>query len=230
MMVDFFDKCQDLHVTLMRSIAVALGLEEGFFDSCINKKDNNLRLLHYPGLAPASTEAGKKQEVRTRAGEHSDYGSVTFLFLEEDDCGGLQVRAPVVTNTAVSKEGGEAEEGGEWVDVKAIPSAVVVNAGDLLARWSNDIIRSTRHRVVEPSSASLALCLPGHGDHNLQQQEEEEEQRMEVKDRYSIAYFCNPNFEQWIEALPGTFDNERRKRYGGVRCGDYLVGRLSATY
>ncbi|KAH8156328.1 hypothetical protein CIB48_g11921 [Xylaria polymorpha] len=84
----------------------------------------------------------------------------------------------------------------------------VVNAGDLLARWSNDNIKSTIHRVVEPPS--------GDGD--------------VYPARYSIAYFCNPNFASHIEAIPGTYEVEKDRKYPGINSGDYLVQRLAATY
>jgi isopenicillin N synthase-like dioxygenase len=89
-----------------------------------------------------------------------------------------------------------------------IPGTIVVNAGDLLARWSNDAIRSTRHRVVEPTAPSESGVYPA---------------------RYSVAYFCNPNFDKFIDALPGTFEKEGKK-YPGVNSKDYLVQRLAATY
>lgn len=97
---------------------------------------------------------------------------------------------------------------GTFVDATPIPGTIVVNAGDLLARWSNDTIKSTKHRVVEPP-ASHADMHPA---------------------RYSMAYFCNPNFDRFIEAIPGTFDEAKEKRYVGVNSGEYLVQRLAATY
>ena len=91
-----------------------------------------------------------------------------------------------------------------------IEGTIVVNAGDLLARWSNDLIRSTKHQVIEPRS------LQKDGGH---------------PPRYSIAYFCNPDFDRWIEALPGTWGGEKgNKKYEGVNSGDYLAQRLAATY
>jgi hypothetical protein len=44
------------------------------------------------------------------------------------------------------------------------------------------------------------------------------------------SYFCNPNFESYIEALPGTFATEQDKKHEGIKSGDYLVQRLTATY
>lgn len=82
-----------------------------------------------------------------------------------------------------------------------------------MARWSNDLIRSTKHRVVEPphTTTSPNTINKAHPP------------------RYSVAYFCNPNYEAWIEALPGTFEEEGGKRYEGIYSKDYLYGRLNAT-
>lgn len=74
-MLDFFEQCQQLHTVVMRGIAIGLGLEPGFFAEYIEQGDNTLRLLHYPGVP-----AGAFTNGRVRAGLHSDYGSVTFLF------------------------------------------------------------------------------------------------------------------------------------------------------
>lgn len=95
----------------------------------------------------------------------------------QDMRGGLQVLSP----------------NGNYIDATPIEDAIVVNAGDLLARWSNDTIKSTKHRVVEPPST--ADVHPA---------------------RYSIAYFCNPNFDRFIDAIPSTYDASRPKKYEGI--------------
>lgn len=190
-MLEFFDACKVLHIEVMRAIAVGMGIDEHYFDSFTDVGDNTLRLLHYPGVKKDVFKSNKSQ---VRAGEHTDYGSVTLLF--QDDRGGLQVKSP----------------DGTFVDATPIPGTVVVNAGDLLARWSNDKIKSTLHRVVEPAA-------PAEGD--------------EHPARYSIAYFCNPNFKSYIEAIPGTFVDgsaTEDRAYPGITSGDYLVQRLATTY
>ena len=97
-----------------------------------------------------------------------------------------------------------------------IPGTIVVNAGDLMARWSNDSIKSTMHRVIQPPPKA---------------QEVEEDPDAMFAARYSMAYFCNPDFERYIEALPGTWEEkEGGKRYEGVKSGEYLEMRLAATY
>ncbi|KAK7430043.1 hypothetical protein QQZ08_003434 [Neonectria magnoliae] len=186
-MLAFHDQCKKLHVEVMRAIAVGMGLDEEFFDSFVDVGDNTLRLLHYPEV---KSEVFKINPGAVRAGEHSDYGSVTLLF--QDNRGGLQVKSP----------------NGQFVDATPIEGTVVINAGDLLARWSNDTIKSTIHRVVEPPRKAEQSYPP----------------------RYSIAYFCNPNFKSHIEAIPGTYATEQDKKYGGINSGDYLVQRLTATY
>jgi isopenicillin N synthase-like dioxygenase len=188
-MLKFHDQCKALHIEVMRAIAVGMGLEEGYFDSYTDVGDNTLRLLHYPEV---KKDVFKKNKLQVRAGEHTDYGSITLLF--QDNRGGLQVKSP----------------DGTFVDATPIPDTVVINAGDLLARWSNDTIKSTLHRVVEPPAPEQGDVHPA---------------------RYSCAYFCNPNFDRMIEAIPGTFGGERGpKKYSPINSGDYLVQRLAATY
>jgi isopenicillin N synthase-like dioxygenase len=131
-MLDFFDQCKALHVEVMRAIAVGMGLDPGFFEGFVDVGDNTLRLLHYPAV---KKEVFQINPGQVRAGEHSDYGSITLLF--QDSRGGLQVKSP----------------NGTFVDATPIEGTCVVNAGDLLARWSNDTIKSTIHRVVEPPRA-----------------------------------------------------------------------------
>lgn len=190
LMTDFHAQCRAVHEQVMCAIAVGMGLsDEHFFDHFISAGDNTLRLLHYP---PVSQEVFARDPGRVmRAGEHSDYGSITLLF--QDARGGLQVKTPSDT----------------FVDATPIEGTIVVNAGDLLARWSNDTIRSTVHRVVEPP------LPPETGEHPA---------------RYSIAYFCNPNHAALIDAIPGTYVKEDEKKYQSIVSGDYLVQRLTATY
>jgi len=188
-MLEFHDLCKKLHINVMRAIAVGMSLPSSYFDSFTSGGDNTLRLLHYP---PAPKAVFQQNKLQVRAGEHTDYGSITLLF--QDDRGGLQVKSP----------------DGTFVDATPIDGTVVVNAGDLLARWSNDTIKSTLHRVVEPPA-------PAEGDMHPA--------------RYSIAYFCNPNFDKNIEAIEGTYGGEMGERkYEGIKSGEYLVRRLSVTY
>lgn len=70
-MLDFFEKCKDLHVQVMRAIAVGLGIDEKWFDEYCDVGDNTLRLLHYPEV---KATVFKENDRKVRAGAHTDYG------------------------------------------------------------------------------------------------------------------------------------------------------------
>ncbi|KAG8965047.1 hypothetical protein FRC03_001002 [Tulasnella sp. 419] len=131
----FFQTCHELHAQVMRSIALGLDLEETFFDNKIQEQYHNLRLLSYPSIDTRLL----KSEGQARAGAHSDYGTLTFVF--QDQVGGLEVQNP---HTKV------------YHAATPIPGTIVVNVGDLLHRWSNDVLR--RH-VLEHVSLRGAKRL-----------------------------------------------------------------------
>jgi isopenicillin N synthase-like dioxygenase len=89
------------------------------------------------------------------------------------------------------------------------PGTIVVNAGDLLARWSNDVLRSTLHRVVAPPAKKIS------------------DTESITPARQSIAFFCNPNAGTQISCLPNCGPDAK---YSPVTTEQYIVGRLSATY
>jgi isopenicillin N synthase-like dioxygenase len=95
---------------------------------------------------------------------------------------------------------------GEWISAPSIPDAILINTGDLTQRWSNDVFCSTKHRVALPQGAG-ARC-----------------------DRYSIAFFCQPDAEAEIVCLPSCQSPENPPRYPPVTSGEYLLSRLQATY
>ncbi|KZT12727.1 Clavaminate synthase-like protein [Laetiporus sulphureus 93-53] len=188
-MLQFFQTCHDLHVLVMRAIALGLDLDEKFFDDKINEQYHNLRLLNYPPIRRSLLE----KEGQARAGAHSDYGTLTLLF--QDSVGGLQVLNPHTK---------------EYQSATPMPGTIVINAGDLLARWSNDVLRSTLHRVVAPPAKAISATesiTPG---------------------RQSIAFFSNPNQGARIECLPTC--TGAHTKYAPVTTEDYIVGRLSMTY
>jgi isopenicillin N synthase-like dioxygenase len=141
-MTNFYDTCQELQMQVMRAIALGIGLEEKFFDRFVDAADNNLRLLHYPATPASAFKAAPPRPQQVRAGKHTDYGTVTLLF--QDLRGGLEVRSPE----------------GTWVGATPIEGTVVINAGDLLNRWSNSAINSTEHQVVEPPSEPVDGWYP----------------------------------------------------------------------
>jgi len=186
-MLDFFQTCHELHTIVMRSIALGLDLDEMYFEDMINEQCHNMRLLSYPPIKSALLRG----EGQARAGAHSDYGTLTLLF--QDHVGGLEVQNPHTRHFQAAPP---------------IPGTIVVNAGDLMARWSNDVLRSTLHRVVAPPATML------------------NDTESITPARQSIAFFCNPNFDARISGLP----NCGKPKYPPVTTEEYIVGRLAVTY
>lgn len=120
---------------LMGLFAQALGLPAGTFAPTIDRAISSLCLNHYPALQHAP-EPGQ-----LRAGEHTDYGSLTIV-APSDAPGRLQILA----------------RDGRWVEVDPPPGQFVVNIGDLMARWTNDRWVSTLHRVGLPDDAQAAAA------------------------------------------------------------------------
>jgi len=127
----YYDAVEDLAFALLELFAVALDLDDGWFDDKVSRHISDLALNHYP----ATVEPPAPGQLRR--GPHTDYGVLTVL--HQDGVGGLQVWS----------------DAHGWSDVPAVPGTFVVNIGDLLARWTNDRWVSTRHRVVVPEAASV---------------------------------------------------------------------------
>ncbi|XP_071478190.1 uncharacterized protein [Diadema antillarum] len=149
--------CVKIHERLLIVIARGLNLKDPeFFVKLykdIGSENNNsiLRSLYYPVVSTV-------EERQLRCGEHTDYGGITLLF---QDSPGLEVR--------------DAE--GNWISADLMKGAIVLNIGDLLQRWTADILRATPHRVVHPESS---------------------------KPRQSIAFFGRPDDESVIECVDGS--------------------------
>ncbi len=94
------------------------------------------------------------------------------------------------------------DRSGRWLDAPIVPGAYVCNIGDCLMRWTNDIYVSTPHKVVTP---------PG-------------------RDRYSIAFFLDPDPDALVACLPTCTDARRPARYAPVNGADFLKSRLEPTY
>lgn len=127
----YYRAMEDLARRIMRVFAVALDLDEAFFDPTIDRPISALRALNYPETRVPP------QPGQLRAGAHTDYGSLTIL-LPQPGSGGLQIFTPQR----------------EWREVPPVPGAFVINIGDLMARWTNDRWVSTLHRVVNSDGSA----------------------------------------------------------------------------
>jgi isopenicillin N synthase-like dioxygenase len=146
----YYRAMSDLVRSLMRLAAIALDVDEGFFDDKVDRSIGTMRLNYYPGQAVAPRPG------QLRASAHTDYGGFTILS-GEDVAGGLQVLT----------------RDGVWIDVATAPTIFVVNIGDLLMRWTNDRWLSTMHRVVNPpvgpgpSRARLSIAFFNHPNYDV---------------------------------------------------------------
>ncbi len=121
---DCYAVLEALAADLMRLMALALNLDEHWFDDKIAEHITGLTVLHYPELQAPPLPG------QYRRGPHTDWGSLTIL--HHDSQPGLQVLSPE----------------GTWTDIPSVADSLVVNLGDLMAAWTNDRWVSTQHRVV----------------------------------------------------------------------------------
>jgi len=163
---------------LMEAFALSLHLPQSYFHAMLDEAMGALRLLHYPPQPPISDD----RVVGT--GSHTDYGCLTIL--AQDAVGGLQVQ-----NAAK-----------EWVAAPPLPGAFVVNIGDQMARWTNDVFAATHHRVINTSG----------------------------RERYSMPFFFEPNFDAVIRCLDTCKSAEHPAKYADVVAGEYLVSRFNDTF
>jgi isopenicillin N synthase-like dioxygenase len=139
-MLRYFDEVLALSVDVHHALALDLGLPRNWFDKHLDAPLATLRTLWYPG--------GTAGEDETGAGEHTDYGSLTFIM--SDGVPGLQLRP----------------RGEDWIDVPHHEGAFIVNIADCLMRWTNDVYVSTPHRVLKPKTRrqSIAFFLDPNPD------------------------------------------------------------------
>jgi isopenicillin N synthase-like dioxygenase len=130
---EYFAAVSGLGERLRRLFALALGLQEDWFEPAFRGHSSSMRVVNYP------PPEGEVEPGQLRAGAHTDYGCMTIL-RTEDAPGGLQVQT----------------RSGDWLDVKAVPGSFVVNLGDMMARWTNDRWTATLHRVVVPPADRFA--------------------------------------------------------------------------
>ena len=160
---------------VLEALAATLGVP-GFFAARMSEPQCRLRFLHYPScdrLADGSAPVFSTP--------HTDYGAITLLAV--DGLPGLEVL-----------------HDGAWTPVAAAPGSVIVQLGDMLARWTNDRYRSTPHRVVGSSGA----------------------------DRFSIPFFVNPDPHTVVSTIPSCVTADHPERYEPVTAGEFLVSRIDS--
>jgi isopenicillin N synthase-like dioxygenase len=167
-------------VQLLRAAALYLGLDENYFDDKVKFGNSILRAIHYfpienPDLLPPDA---------VRAAAHGDINLITLLMGASAE--GLQVL----------------RRDGKWIPITALPEQVVVNVGDMLERHTNNRLKSTIHRVVNPPREKMGTS------------------------RFSIPFFMHPRSEMSLACLPNCIDEAHPKAYPDITAGEFLDERL----
>ncbi len=161
----------------MQAIALYLGLNEYYFDPFIDQGNSILRAIHYPPITHEPASA-------IRAEQHEDINLITLLVGASAD--GLEI---------LSKKD-------EWVAVTSLPEQIVVNVGDMLQRLTNNKLRSTTHRVVNPDRSLWHTS------------------------RFSIPFFLHPKAGMSLKCLDSCINSSQPKVYSDITAGEYLNERL----
>ncbi|KAI4736842.1 iron/ascorbate family oxidoreductase [Aureobasidium sp. EXF-12298] len=205
---DFSHSCHALCNKLLQLFAEALEMPSDWFssrhDQTKGPSGSIMRLLYYPSVP--DTLAPDEDDIR--AGAHSDYGTLTLLF-QLPGQPGLEIKTP-----SGEWESVPVDPHGTLLSDPSKPLPILVNIGDLLAYWTNGLLKSTVHRVIFPKDA-----------------------RRGGEDRYSMAYFCHPLDDAELVPVPSKRVEQYEDGIEGVKKGgktltakDHLLERLAATY
>jgi len=183
--------------------ALALGLpvsELDFLAKSIETYDMcALRLNHYPpcDFVPGETD-GATASGAIRAGEHTDFGLFTFLFLD-GEAPGLQVKKACEGDALKVVQSGA----GAWIDAPGRGGAIaIVNSGSLIAQVTNDLWRATAHRVIVPDAEQAAMH------------------------RYSMPFFVQPDRGAVIQAHPSFVPEGEKPHYQPTTFEEYFKIRM----
>ena len=174
---EVYQKLEATGREMLRAIALHLNLDENYFDAKIHNGNSILRPIHYPPITHEPKDA-------VRAAEHEDINLITLLMGASAD--GLQVL----------------NKSGEWISVTALPDQIVVNVGDMLQRLTNNKLKSTTHRVVNPPREKWGTS------------------------RYSIPFFLHPRSEVSLNCLPSCISESQPKNFSDITAGEYLEQRI----
>lgn len=162
---------------VLRALALYLNLEELYFDQYVIKGNSILRPIHYPPITEEPKDA-------VRAAAHGDINLITLLMGAQGK--GLQVQ----------------NHNGTWIDAIAADDELVINVGDMLSRLTNNKLKSTIHRVVNPPRELWSTS------------------------RYSIPFFMHPVATMPLNCLENCIDEKQPKQFEDITAGAFLTERL----
>ncbi len=164
-------------IYVLRALALYINLDENYFDHWASNGNSILRPIHYPPIT-------EEPKGAVRAGAHGDINLITLLM--GASTGGLQVL----------------RKDGEWIDAIPEEDELVINVGDMLERHTNNKLRSTIHRVINPPKEQWS------------------------QPRYSIPFFMHPRSEMKLDCLEECIDENHPKQYEDITAGEFLHQRL----
>lgn len=164
-------------IYVLRALALYIGLDEFYFDYWATNGNSILRPIHYPPIT-------EEPKGAVRAGAHGDINLITLLMGASS--GGLQVL----------------RNDGEWIDAIPAEDELVINVGDMLERHTNNKLRSTIHRVVNPPKEQWG------------------------SPRYSIPFFMHPRGDMKLDCLDACVDDKNPKAFDDITAGQFLHQRL----
>lgn len=164
-------------IYVLRALALYIGIDEYYFDYWASNGNSILRPIHYPPIT-------EEPKGAVRAGAHGDINLITLLM--GASTGGLQVQ----------------RKDGTWIDAIPEEDELVINVGDMLERHTNNTLRSTIHRVVNPPKEEWD------------------------KPRYSIPFFMHPRSEMKLNCLDECVSESNPQHYEDITAGDFLQQRL----
>ena len=164
-------------IYVLRALALYIGVDEFYFDHWASNGNSILRPIHYPPIT-------KEPEGAVRAGAHGDINLITLLMGASS--GGLQVL----------------RKDGVWIDAIPQEDELVINVGDMLERHTNNKLRSTIHRVVNPPKEQWD------------------------SPRFSIPFFMHPRGDMDLSCMDLCIDEQHPKSFDDIMAGDFLIQRL----
>jgi isopenicillin N synthase-like dioxygenase len=180
---DLFDACLDLYdaldhcaASLLESLAMSFDLPRDSLASMLQDGNSILRALHYPPVVD-------QPEAAMRAAPHEDINLITLLCEATD--AGLEI---------LTREG-------DWLAIPAHPGELIVDAGDMLSRVTNDTVPSTTHRVVAAPHAAESH-------------------------RYSLPYFAHPYPQCDLSVIDAFVEKGARPKYAPITASAFLEERL----
>lgn len=172
-----FKALEKTGIYILRALALYIGLEETYFDYWAKNGNSILRPIHYPPIT-------EEPKGAVRAGAHGDINLITLLMGASS--GGLQVK----------------RKDGEWINAKPDEADLVINVGDMLERHTNNKLRSTIHRVINPPKDQWNTP------------------------RYSIPFFMHPRSDMRLDCLDQCIDDSNPKQFEDITAGEFLNQRL----